>query len=64
MERFAGAVGRVITVNGSGRLIVDFGDGAWYDVPESAVTPAEGDEAKSAYDAKANSAQPFPQRQG
>ena len=29
-ERFAGKVGRVVTVNYSGKAIVDFADGAWY----------------------------------
>ncbi len=63
--RFEGKVGRVVTVNFSGRAIVDFADGAWYDIPASTdyldVVPAE--EAKGKYDATANSAQKWPARQ-
>jgi hypothetical protein len=65
-KRFEGKVGRVITVNYGGKAIVDFADGAWYDVPASAdfldVVPEE--EAKGKYDATANSAQRIPVRQG
>ena len=65
-ERFAGKVGRVVTVNYGGKAIVDFADGAWYDIPASAdvleVVPEE--EAKGKYDATANSAQKLPGRQG
>jgi hypothetical protein len=64
-ERFAGKVGRVITVNFGGKAIVDFADGAWYDIPASdeylEVVPE--DEAKGKYDATANSAQKLPGRQ-
>lgn len=65
-ERFAGKVGRVVTVNYGGKAIVDFADGAWYDIPASVdyleVVPDE--EAKGKYDPTANSAQKFPARQG
>lgn len=66
LARFQGMVGRVITVNWSGKAIVDFADGGWYDVTASKefleiVSP---DEAKGKYDAKVNSAQPIPDRQG
>ncbi len=65
-ERFAGKVGRVVTVNYGGRAIVDFADGAWYDIPATdaylELMPAE--EAKDKYDATANSAQKLPGRQG
>lgn len=65
-DRFAGKVGRVVTVNYSGRAIVDFADGAWYDIPATdaylEVVPPE--EAKDKYDATANSAQKLPARQG
>jgi hypothetical protein len=65
-ERFAGKVGRVVTVNYGGRAIVDFADGAWYDIPATdaylEVVP-EAD-AKDKYDATANSAQKLPSRQG
>jgi hypothetical protein len=64
--RFTGKVGRVVTVNFGGKALVDFADGAWYDVPASdtylEVVPAE--EAKGKYDATANSAQKLPARQG
>ncbi|MCE9563826.1 MAG: hypothetical protein K8U57_17425 [Planctomycetes bacterium] len=65
-ERFAGKIGRVVTVNYGGQAIVDFADGAWYDIPALAeyleVVPDE--EAKGKYDATANSAQKLPARQG
>ena len=64
--RFEGRVGRVVTVNYSGKAIVDFADGAWYDIPASdaylELVPEE--EAKGKYDATANSAQKLPGRQG
>jgi hypothetical protein len=64
-ERFAGKVGRVVTVNYDGRALVDFADGAWYDIPASdqflEVVPE--DEAKGKYDPTANSAQKLPGRQ-
>ncbi|MBN9119984.1 MAG: hypothetical protein J0I06_12615 [Planctomycetes bacterium] len=65
-ERFAGKVGRVVTVNYNGKALIDFADGAWYDVPAAdaylEVVPDE--EAKGKYDATANSAQKLPARQG
>jgi hypothetical protein len=64
-ERFAGKVGRVVTVNYGGKALVDFADGAWYDIPASdeylEVIPEE--EAKGKYDPTANSAQKLPGRQ-
>lgn len=64
--RFAGKVGRVVTVNFGGKAIVDFADGAWYDLPATdaylEVVPPEA--AKDRYDATANSAQKLPTRQG
>jgi hypothetical protein len=64
-ERFLGKVGRVVTVNYSGKALVDFADGAWYDIPASEqyleVVPEE--EAKGRYDPTVNSAQRFPSRQ-
>ena len=64
--RFAGKVGRVVTVNYGGRALVDFADGAWYDIPAAdthlEVVPPE--EATGKYDATANSAQKLPTRQG
>src|SRR5262245_27951364 len=45
LERFAGRIGRVITVNFNGKALVDFADGAWYDVAASEtvleMVPAE-----------------------
>lgn len=63
--RFEGKVGRVITVNYGGRAVVDFADGAWYDIPDFATVLEEvtGDDAKK-YDPTANSAQKLPGRQG
>ena len=65
-SRFDGKVGRVVTVNYAGKAIVDFADGAWYDIPAAdthleVVTP---EDAKGKYDPTANSAQKLPQRQG
>ena len=66
LTRFAGLIGRVITVNYGGKAIVDFADGAWYDVPATAdyleLVPDE--EAKGKYDGTVNSAQKIPVRQG
>jgi hypothetical protein len=65
-KRFEGKIGRVVTVNYGGKAIVDFADGAWYDVPATdqylEFVPEE--EAKGKYDASANSAQKLPIRQG
>jgi hypothetical protein len=65
-ERFVGKVGRVVTVNYGGKALVDFAEGAWYDIPASIdfleVLPDE--EAKGKYDPTANSAQKLPTRQG
>jgi hypothetical protein len=65
LKRFANIVGRVVTVNTAGKAIVDFQDGAWYDITASAeflqkLDPAEG---KAKYK-NVNSAQPVPERQG
>jgi hypothetical protein len=66
LTRFAGIVGRVVTVNWSGKALVDFQDGGWYDITASTeylrkLDPAE---ARAKYDPKANSAQPIPDKQG
>jgi hypothetical protein len=65
LTRFGDTVGRVVTVNFNGKALVDFQDGGWYDIPASPqfltrLDPAEG---KAKYDSKANSAQPFPDKQ-
>ena len=64
LKRFEGRVGRVITVNYSGRAVVDFADGAWYDIAdfENVLVEANDDEKKT-YDSTMNSAQKIPQRQ-
>jgi hypothetical protein len=66
LTRFAGIVGRVITVNFNAKALIDFQDGGWYDIAASAdylkkLDPAA---AKAKYDSKANSAQPIPEKQG
>ncbi len=64
--RFEGKVGRVVTVNYGGRAVVDFADGAWYDIPDFGAVledVTDPDEAKK-YDPTANSAQKLPGRQG
>jgi hypothetical protein len=64
-QRFSGRIGRVVTVNWSGKALVDFCDGAWYDIPASEeyleIVPPE--EAQGQYDPTVNSAQRFPARQ-
>ncbi|MBX9623466.1 MAG: hypothetical protein K2X82_06600 [Gemmataceae bacterium] len=64
--RFDGMVGRVVTVNLGGRALVDFADGAWYDIPaaDEYLEVVPEDEAKGKYDPTANSAQKLPTRQG
>lgn len=66
LKRFAGLVGRVITVNYNLKSLVDFGDGAWYDITASSVYLKKLDPAtaKAKYKGDANSAQPFPAKQG
>ena len=64
-HRFFGKLGRVITVNKNGCVIVDFADGAWYDVPSpNAILKKVDDPARiNTFDTAANSAQPLPSRQ-
>lgn len=66
LKRFAGIVGRVVTVNYSGKALIDFQDGGWYDITasEEFLTKVDPAEAKAKYNAKANSAQPIPEKQG
>jgi hypothetical protein len=63
LKRFAESVGRVITVNCNNKAIVDFGDGAWYDITVDFLRKLDPATAKAKYDGKANSAQPFPEKQ-
>ena len=64
LKRFEGRAGRIVTVNYSGRAVVDFADGAWYDIAdfENVLVEATDDEKKS-FDDTMNSAQKIPQRQ-
>ena len=66
LKRFAGIVGRVVTVNLNNKALIDFQDGGWYDVTASTecLTRLDPNEAKTKYDAKVNSAQPIPEKQG
>lgn len=67
LARFAGLVGRVVTVNFNCKALVDFADGAWYDITasEEFLRKLPQDEAtRKKYDATANSAQPIPSKQG
>jgi hypothetical protein len=66
LKRFAGIVGRVVTVNRNQKAVIDFQDGGWYDITASTdylriLDPAA---ARDKYDAKVNSAQPIPDKQG
>jgi hypothetical protein len=64
LARFAGKVGRVVTISYSGRAVVDFADGSWADVPDfDTLLDEVTDEAeRKKYDATANSAQARPGR--
>ena len=62
LKRFAGMVGRVVTVNWNGKALVDFQDGAWYDISLEDLRRLEAEEARQRYDASANSAQQHPAR--
>lgn len=61
--RFAGRVGRVVTVNCNARVLVDFADGAWYDVEPAHLVLVTDEAQRAKYNAKANSAQPYPTKQ-
>lgn len=65
LKRFAGIVGRVVTINWGNKALIDFQDGGWYDITASTefLTKLDPAEAKAKYDAKANSAQPIPEKQ-
>ena len=64
LKRFEGIVGRVVTVNWSNKALVDFQDGGWYDITPSYLTKMDAAEAKGKFNAQANSAQPYPEKQG
>ena len=65
LKRFGDTVGRVVTVNYNGKALIDFQDGAWYDITASTdflrkLDPAEGEKKYK----NVNSAQALPERQG
>ena len=64
-QRFLGKLGRVVTVNWNGCVIVDFADGAWYDIPDpnAMLTNVDDPTRIKTFDSTANSAQPLPSRQ-
>lgn len=66
LKRFAGIVGRVVTVNWNNKAVIDFQDGGWYDITASSeyLTKLDPAAAKAKFNAKANSAQPIPEKQG
>ena len=65
LKRFAGIVGRIVTVNYNGRALIDFQDGGWYDIAASDefLTRVDPAEAQAKYK-NVNSAQPIPDKQG
>jgi hypothetical protein len=65
LQRFAGIVGRVVTVNHNHKAVVDFQDGGWYDIPaaDEYLKKLEPEAAKAKFDSKVNSAQPYPEKQ-
>lgn len=66
LKRFAGIVGRVVTVNQSNKALVDFQDGGWYDISasEEYLRKLDPAAAKAKYKGTVNSAQPIPEKQG
>jgi hypothetical protein len=65
LKRFAGIVGRVITVNHNNKALVDFQDGGWVDIAasEEYLRKLDPAVAKAKYK-NVNSAQPIPDKQG
>jgi hypothetical protein len=66
LKRFAGIVGRVVTVNWNNNAVIDFQDGGWYDITASSdyltrLDPAVG---RAKFNFQANSAQAHPEKQG
>ena len=65
LKRFAGVIGRVVTVNYGGKALVDFQDGGWYDIPASSDCLVKVDAAEGQAKYKnVNSAQVIPDKQG
>src|SRR5947208_1532758 len=65
LRRFAGIVGRVVTVNWNGKAIIDFQDGGWYDITASTdyLRKLDPETGKAKYK-NVNSAQVIPDKQG
>jgi hypothetical protein len=63
LKRFEGRIGLVKTVNWNGKCLVDFADGAWYDIAPAFLKKVDAEAAKGKYDASINSAQALPARQ-
>jgi hypothetical protein len=53
----------VVTVNYNGKAIVDFQDGAWYDIPASDEFLVKVDASEAAKYKNVNSAQVIPDKQ-
>jgi hypothetical protein len=66
LKRFAGIVGRVVTVNRNQKAVIDFQDGGWYDITASTdyLRILDAATVKDKFDAQMNSAQPIPDKQG
>ena len=66
LKRFAGIVGRVVTVNRNNKAVVDFQDGGWYDITasEEYLRKLDPAVAKAKYKGDVNSAQRYPTKQG
>jgi hypothetical protein len=65
LKRFAGVVGRVVTVNHNNKALVDFQDGGWYDITASEEYLRKLDPKIAAAKYKnVNSAQVIPEKQG
>lgn len=65
LSRFRNTMGRVVTINGNLRCLVDFQDGGWYDVlPSQLIKAPDPTAAATLFQAKKNSAQKVPVRQG
>lgn len=47
LARFAGKLGRVVTINANGRALVDFRDGPWYDIHLSNLTLVDPPESST-----------------
>ena len=64
LRRFAGIVGRVVTVNYNGKAVIDFQDGGWYDISASdeCLKKVDAAEGKAKYK-NVNSAQLIPEKQ-